>query len=113
MKKLAINGGEPIRKKLFPAYKVIGEEEKKAASRVLDSGILSKYLGCWHKDFYGGPEVKALEKEWAKYYNIKHAIAVNSCSSGLIVALGAVGIGPGDEVIVTPYSMCVSATAPL
>jgi perosamine synthetase len=113
MEKLAILGGNPIRKKLFPGYRIIGEKEKRAALKVLDSGVLSKYLGCWDPDFYGGTEVQALEKEWAKYFKVRHAIAVNSCTSGLQAAMGAIGIEPGDEVIVTPYSMCVSATAPL
>lgn len=112
-KKLAINGGQPVRKKLFPAYITIGEEEKREVIKVLNSGILSRYLGCWHEDFYGGPEVQAFEREWAKYFGVKHAIAVNSCTSGLIAAVGAAGIGPGDEVIVSPYTMSASATAPL
>lgn len=102
-----------MRKKLFPAYKYIGVEEKAAVNRVLDSGILSRYLGCWHDDFYGGPEVQAFEKEWAQYFGVKYAVAVNSCTSGLIVALGAVGISPGDEVIVSPYTMSASASAPI
>jgi len=113
MAKLAIRGGQSVRKKLFPAYKVIGQEEKGAVKRVLDSGILSKYLGCWDKDFYGGPEICVLEKEWAKYFKVKHAIAVNSCTSGLIAAVGAIGTSPGDEVIVSPYTMSASATAPI
>lgn len=102
-----------MRKKPFPAYKTIGEEEKKAVNRILDSGILSRYLGCWEPDFYGGPEAQAFEKEWAEYFGVKHAIAVNSCTSGLQCAIGAAGIGPGDEVIVSPFTMCASATAPL
>ncbi|MBI5412980.1 DegT/DnrJ/EryC1/StrS family aminotransferase [Candidatus Peregrinibacteria bacterium] len=113
MSRLAVLGGEPVRKKLFPAYCVIGEEEKRAVSHVLDSGILSRYLGCWHDDFYGGPEVQAFEKEWALYFGVKHAIAVNSCTSGLQCAVGATGISPGDEVIVSPYTMVASATTPL
>ncbi len=113
MNMLAINGGEPVRKKLFPAYRVIGEEEKKEVSRVLDSGILSKYLGCWDPDFYGGKEVQSLEKEWAEHFGVKHAIAVNSCTSGLICAIGAAGISPGDEVIVTPHTMVASVTCPI
>lgn len=113
MSQLAINGGKSVRKKLFPAYKFIGREEKAAVNKVMDSGILSRYLGCWHDDFYGGLEVRAFEKEWADYFKVKHAIAVNSCTSGLQCAIGAIGIEPGDEVIVSPYSMCVSATAPL
>lgn len=111
MNNLAINGGEPVRKKIFPAYKYIGQEEKEAVNRVMDSGILSRYLGCWHDDFYGGPEVQAFEKEWAEYFGVKYAIAVNSCTSGLISAVGAVGISPGDEVIVSPYTMAASATS--
>lgn len=111
--KLAIHGGKPVRQRLFPAYKTIGSEEKKAVEKVLDSGVLSKYLGCWHSDFYGGPEVRGLEEEWAEYFGVKHAIAVNSNTSGLYCTVGAVGVKPGDEVIVTPYTMCATATAPL
>ena len=111
--KLAIHGGKPVRTKLFPAYQTIGEEEKAAVNRVLDSGILSRYLGCWHQDFYGGPEVQALEKEWADYFGVKHAMAVNSCTSGLYCAVGATGVEPGEEIIVSPYTMSASATAPL
>lgn len=111
MEKLAIRGGKPVRTKLFPAYRVIGNEEKEAVSRVIDSGILSRYLGSWSPDFYGGPEVQAFEKEWAEYFDVKHAIAVNSCTSGLYCAIGASGAGPGDEVIVSPYTMSASATS--
>lgn len=113
MSVLAINGGKKVREALFPAYKVIGEEEEKAVVEVLRSGILSKYLGCWDEDFYGGPRVRKLEEEWAKYFGVKHAIAVNSATSALYCAAGAIGLEAGDEVIVTPYSMCASATAPL
>ncbi|MCX6723788.1 MAG: DegT/DnrJ/EryC1/StrS family aminotransferase [Candidatus Staskawiczbacteria bacterium] len=111
--KLAIHGGPKIRTKLFPFYQTIGQEEIKAVSSVLKTGVLSKYLGAWHEDFYGGPEVRRLEKEWAKYFGVKHAISVNSATSGLYCAVGACGLGPGDEVIVSPYSMCISASAPL
>ena len=110
---LAINGGKPVRTKTFPGYRVIGEEEKKAVCRVLDSGVLSQYLGCWHENFFGGPEVRALEQEWAEHFGVKHALAVNSCTSGLYAAVGAIGVEPGDEIIVSPYTMCASATAPL
>jgi len=113
MSKLAINGGKPIRKKPFPPYKTIGIEEKKAVTGVLDSGILSRFLGCWHKDFYGGSEVQSLEREWAKYFKTKHAFSVNSCTSGLYCAVGAIGIEPGDEIIVSPYTMSASSVAPL
>ena len=113
MSVLAINGGNKVRTELFPAYRVIGKEEEEAVVRVLRSGILSRYLGCWHDDFYGGPEVQAMEKEWAEFYGVKHAISVNSATSAIYCAVGAIGTEPGDEIIVSPYTMCASATAPL
>lgn len=111
--KLAINGGEKLRSEPFPAYNTIGEEEENAVLRVLRSGKLSTYLGTWHDDFYGGSEVQALEKEWAQKFQVKHAISVNSATSGLFAAVGALGIEPGDEIIVSPYTMSASATAAL
>ena len=111
MNTLALLGGEPVRKKLFPAYRPIGEEERHAVDRVMQSGILSQFLGAWHGDFFGGPEVRAFEYEWAKAFGAKHAISVNSATSGLYAAVGAAGVGPGDEVIVSPYTMIASATA--
>jgi len=113
MPKLAINGGKPIREKPFPAYVTIRDEEKRAALEVLDSAVLSKYLGTWSPDFFGGPRVQKLEQEWAQYFGVKHAISVNSATSGLYAAAGAAGVGPGDEVIVSPYTMTASATAAL
>ncbi len=111
--KLAIYGGKKVRDIPFPDYKTIGIEEQKAVQKVLQSGILSKFLGCWHENFYGGHQVRELEKEWSEYYDVKHAIAVNSATSGLYCAVGASGAGPGDEIIVSPYTMSASATAAL
>ncbi len=111
MNKLAINGGKPIREKLFPGHNFIGEEEKKAVLEVLETGVLSQFIGCWHQDFFGGPKVREFEKAWADFFQTKHAIAVNSNTSGLVAAIGAAGVGPGDEVIVPPYTMAASATA--
>ncbi len=115
MSKLAIHGGTPIRAKdkLFPAYKPIGEEEKQAAIRVIETGELSKFIGSYGEQFLGGIEVQSFEKEWSEKFAVKYAITMNSATSGLIAAMGAIGIEAGDEVIVTPYSMCISATAPL
>lgn len=111
MKKLAIHGGEKLRSEPFPEYNTIDKLEEEAVLRVLRSGKLSTYLGTWHEDFYGGVEVQALEKEWADFFNVKHAISVNSATSGLYAAVGAIGIKAGDEVIVSPYTMSASATA--
>jgi dTDP-4-amino-4,6-dideoxygalactose transaminase len=113
MAKLAIKGGTPVRTQLFPAYNTIGEEEKRAVMKVLDSGNLSQFLGAWHKDFYGGPTVQQFEKNWATAFGSKYAISVNSNTSGLFTAIGACGINAGDEVIVSPYTMSASALAPV
>lgn len=113
MASLALLGGRPLREKLFPAYRPIGEEERAAVDAVMRSGVLSRFLGVWHDDFYGGDQVRAFEAAWAEAFAVKHAISVNSATSGLYGAVGAVGLGPGDEVIVSPYTMIASATAAL
>jgi len=113
MSKLALLGGLPARTKLFPAYNTMGEQEKRAAIEVIESGNLSQFLGAWHEDFYGGPKVRAFEGAWADSMGARYAMSVNSNTSGLFAAIGAVGIQPGDEVIVSPYTMSASAIAPL
>jgi len=113
MPKLAINGGEKTRTAKFPPYLPIGEEEWKNVSNVFESKTYSRFLGAWHEDFYGGEQVQALEKEWAEFFGVKHAISVNSATSGLYCAVGALEIEPFDEIIVSPYTMSASATAPL
>mgnify|MGYP001480839632 FL=1 len=107
---LAINGGKPIRTKPFPQRLTVGDEEKNAVMKVLDDDLLSGFYGTWSERFFGGPCVQNLERAWEEYFNIKHAISVNSASSGLQCAIAASGVGPGDEVIVSPYSMIISAT---
>lgn len=113
MSTLALLGGTPVRTEKFPGYRVMGQEEKDATARVIDSGVLSGFIAGWHENFWGGPEVRALEEEWAAHFRVKHAIAVNSATSGLMAAVGAVGVEPGDEVIVPPYTMSATAVAPL
>jgi dTDP-4-amino-4,6-dideoxygalactose transaminase len=108
---LAIKGGTPVRETPFPRYNTIGEEEKQAVMEVLDGGVLSGFLGTWSPAFYGGTKVQELERDWEAYFGVKHAIAVNSATSGLYAAVGAAGVGPGDEVIVSPYTMTASASA--
>jgi perosamine synthetase len=111
--KLAILGGTPVRIKPFSSYNYIGKEEARAAAKVIKSGVLSKFLGCWTEDFFGGPKIKELEENWISYTGAKYAATVNSCTSGLYAACGAIGIGPGDEVIVSPYTMSASASCVL
>ena len=109
--KLAINGGKPTINKEFDVYNSIGNEEVIAATKVIKSGVLSKYLGCWHEDFYGGEKVKEFERLSEEYFNVKHAVTVNSWTSGLVAAVGALDIEPGDEIIVSPWTMTASAAA--
>lgn len=113
MSKLAIHGGEKVRNKLFPRYNTMNNDEIKSVTDVLNEGVLSKFLGGWCDDFYGGEKVQEFEQLWCKKFDAKYTVSVNSNTSGLITALGACGIGLGDEVIVSPYSMSISATAPL
>ncbi len=108
---LALLGGCKTVEKDFPAYRSLGEEERLAVDEVMKTGILSQFLGCWHEDFFGGPKVQEFERECEKYFKVKHAITVNSWTSGLIAALGALDLEPGDEVIVSPWTMSASATA--
>ena len=109
--RLAIFGGPKVIEKPFKKYNSIGQEELNAAKKVIETGVLSQYIGAWHEDFLGGPKVQEFEKAVCQQFNVKHAITVNSWTSGLVAAIGAIGIEPGDEVIVTPWSMSASATA--
>ena len=113
MPKLAILGGNPIRKTDFPQRITMGDQEKEAALRVLDSEVLSGFIAAPGLFFNGGREVVNFENQWASAYQFEHAISVNSWTSGLQVAMGAIGIEPGDEVICPPYTMSASATAAL
>ena len=108
---LALLGGPKTIDRPFKPYNSIGAEESNAAKSVIETGVLSKYLGCWEPDFYGGPKVQEFERACENYFGVKHAVTVNSWTSGLICAVGAIGIEPGDEVIVTPWTMCATATA--
>ena len=109
--KLALLGGEKTINHPFKRYNPIGAEEVAAAQQVVESGVLSQFLGSWAPDFYGGAKVQEFERACESYFGIKHAVTVNSWTSGLIAAVGAIGIEPGDEVIVSPWTMCASATA--
>jgi perosamine synthetase len=108
---LALFGGAKTINYSFARYNSIGAEEVDAAKNVIESGVLSKFLGCWDPDFFGGPKVQEFERDCEKFFSVKHAITVNSWTSGLIAAVGAIGIEPGDEIIVSPWTMCATATA--
>lgn len=109
--RLALLGGPKTISTPFQRFNPIGREEIEAAKAVVESGVLSKFLGSWDPDFFGGPKVQEFERAAEKYFGVRHAVTVNSWTSGLIAAVGAIGIEPGDEVIVSPWTMCASATA--
>lgn len=113
MSKLALLGGRPVRRKPFPPYRTLDQRERQAVLRVLKSGVLSKFLGVFHPDFHGGEQVQQFEQEWAKRFQVPYAVTTNSATTGLYAAIGALGIGPGDEVIVSPYTMSASASCVL
>lgn len=108
---LALLGGPKAITRTFKKYNSIGVEELEAAKKVIESGVLSQFIGAWTEDFYGGPKVREFERLAADHFGVKHAVTVNSWTSGLVAAVGAIGLEPGDEVIVTPWTMSASATA--
>ncbi len=83
-----------------PARPVIGEEEIDAAVRVLRSGMVVQ-----------GPEVAGFEAEFSRVVDGRRCVAVNSGTSALQLALMAMGVRPGDEVIVPSFSFAASANA--
>ena len=108
---LAVLGGPKLINNTFTRYNSLGLQEVEAAKNVVESGVLSQFLGCWDPDFFGGPKVQEFERQCESYFGVKHAVTFNSWTSGLVAAVGAVGIEPGDEVIVSPWTMAASATA--
>lgn len=110
---LAIHGGTPVLNSPLAPYPSIGPDEEAAVVRVMRSGQLSGFYGSQGPMFLGGTEVRAFEQEWAARFDVPFAVSVNSATSGLFAAMGAVGVGPGDEVIVPPTTMSATAMAPL
>ena len=90
-------------------FNSIGRYEVSAASDVIMNGVLSGYLAT---EPTGGFEVRRLEADWARTFRTDHAVACNSATSGLFAACLAAEIIPGDEVIVSPYTMSATAAAP-
>lgn len=70
------------------------------------AGVVDSLKSDW---ITKGPKTLEFEKEFAAYVGAKHAVAVNSCTAALHLALVAAGIGPGDEVITTPFTFAASA----
>jgi dTDP-4-amino-4,6-dideoxygalactose transaminase len=111
MSKLALLGGTPVRNTVIPWTNTMGEEEKAAVLKVMESGNLSAFLGRAGNGFLGGPKVREIEQMFADKFGTRYGISVNSATTALHTAIAACEVGPGDEVLVTPYTMAATATA--
>jgi len=85
---------------LRPEIDALWDELSAAALRVLRSG-----------SYVLGPEVEAFEREAAARLGVRHAVGLNSGTDALVIGLRALGIGPGDEVVTTPFSYFATAEA--
>lgn len=99
--KLALHGGDKIRTHPLPAWPDYQEEELEAATEVLRSGKLARQSGS---------KVGEFEDAFAKKFGVRYALAVSSGTSAIHVALGALRIGPGDDVINTAHCFIGTAT---
>lgn len=91
--KPALLGGTPVRTKPFPSWPIIEENDRKTWQEVLEA-----------KHWNRGKHVSQFEKDWAEQLGARYALATSSGTSALYTSLFALDIGPGDEVIVPPYT---------
>lgn len=101
MAKLAINGGQPVRRRPFHGWPIVTEEEINAVTKVVESGD-------WGPSY--PPLTERTEQflaSFAEYHNVDYALPVTNGSTAIEVSLRNAGIGPGDEVI-TPASTWVA-----
>ncbi len=101
MGKLAISGGKPLVEDLFPGWPIFGEEEKSELIEVLESRKWGRNSGEKNTQF---------EKMFSEFQSAKHVRTVCNGSVALRIALFALGVGPGDEVIVPSYTFVATAT---
>jgi len=98
---LAVDGGTPLRREPLPPWPAFGEEELEAVATVLRSGKVN---------YWTGRHGRLFEEEFARFTGCRHAVAVANGTVALELALHALGIGPGDEVIVPARSFVASAS---
>lgn len=99
---LAIDGGRPVRTTAFPSWPVWGGRERELLLEVLESG---------HWGELTGDQVQAFEDRFAAFQGARFALAVPNGTQALEVALQALGVGPGDEVITTAWTFIATASA--
>lgn len=100
--KPALLGGSPVRTERFPSWPVTADEEERA----LLGALRSKH---WNR----GAAVDRFEEVYAKLTGAKHCLAVANGTSALVTSLSVLGVGPGDEVIVPPYTFVATVNAVL
>jgi dTDP-4-amino-4,6-dideoxygalactose transaminase len=93
--KLALQGGTPVRKAPFPSWPLIRDNDEKTWMEVLRKGKWNRLNGNYAKQF---------EETWARTLGAKHCLATANGTSALLTSLNALDVGPGDEVIVPPYT---------
>ncbi len=113
MFKLAIKGGSKIRSVPFPKHPIIGDEEKQQVMEVLESGNISTFIASPGENFLGGKKIKEFEEKFSTKIGMKYGVAFNSASSALHAAVVAVGVKPGEEIIVPPTTFTSTATSSL
>jgi dTDP-4-amino-4,6-dideoxygalactose transaminase len=101
---LAVDGGTPVRSKPWPSWPVFGDEEERLLVDVLRSGQ-------WWS--VGGKRVPEFEAAFAAMHDAAHAVAVTNGTAAIEIALRALGVGCGDEVIVPPYTFIATASSVL
>lgn len=92
---------------------MIGEEERNQVLEVLESGNISTFIAASGDNFLGGKKIKEFEEKFSNKIGTQYAVVFNSASSALHAAVVAIGVNPGEEVIVPPYSFTSTATSSL
>lgn len=110
---LAIFGGKPVRKKILSEVHNIDSKELFLIKKVIKDGPLSGFLASKGDKFLGGKYVRKFEASFSSKFKVKHVVSFNSATTALHAAVVALGIGPGDEVIVPSMTMSATATAVL
>ena len=104
MSDLALLGGAPVRRAPFPAWPAYGEEEAQGLQEVLAGGVWSAA---------SAPKVAELEERFSAFHDAAFGVAMTNGTISLEIAMAALGIGAGDEVIVPPYTFLATASAVL
>lgn len=134
MEELALLGGKPVRTKPFASSVVVDADERREVGEVLKNREFSRFMGSPTEDiqrvlrlksaealsynpqyftFLGGRKVREFERDFARRFGADYAVSVNSATSGLSTAAGAIGVEPGDQIITTSLSFHATAASVL